>query len=177
MIYRLWDFCKRHKKKLLGTAVVVGGGYVAYQAIKPRLQEYFLKRLLQQMEQGDLLKEILGGVEDPEQQKANKRAKFEHNQQVADRETRKGLLALNERLIAYLKVDAKRVELQAATDKAAKVKALTELQLECLARTMSGLYTMHLLLLLHRVEFNIVGREMSASSSKSGEDHSLYTAL
>lgn len=163
----LWNFLKRHKKKFIGTTILVGGGYVAWTALKPRIQDYFLQKLLKQMNQGDLLKDLLGELEDPEQAKTKKRAKFEHNQQVSDNHTQKGLEALNERLMGCFAVDGCSQALAKAGTKEEKIRCIEALQVECLARSMSALYSLNLLLLLHRVEFNIVGREMMGAESKT----------
>jgi hypothetical protein len=156
----LWSFVKRHKKKVIGSAFIFGGGYVAWQVLKPRIYDYFLQKLLKQMGEGDLLKDFMADLEDPEHQKARKRAKFDHNQQVADNHTQKALDALEERLMACFKVDECSQALAKAQNKEEKLHCIGALQVECLARSMSAVYTLHLLLLLHRVEFNIVGREM-----------------
>lgn len=183
MIYRLWNFAKRHKKKLLGSAFFFGGAYVGWRVLKPRVMDYMIQRLLKQVEGGDMLKELMAGLEDPEELKAKQRAKFNHNQQVADSYAKKSLSALvHERLKNCFAVDERSQALAQAKTKEAKLKCIEDLQVECFSRSMSALYSMHLLLLLHRVEFNIVGREMQSSSGSDGkiedcEDSEVYTAF
>lgn len=166
MIKPIWRFIQRHKKKIIGGGIVVGGGYVAYRVLKPKLQDYLAKRLMKEMGlPEDMLKDLLGetlDVEEPEQ----KRKRFDHNQEVADRETKKGLEALNERLISAFRVDICTRSVQEAKTKDEKIAAIQDLQIECLARSMTALYTLHLLLLLHRVEYNIVGREIQVSDGR-----------
>jgi len=139
---------------------------VAWQVLKPKLQDYFLQKLLKQMDGGDLLKDLLREAEDPEQQQARKREKFEHNQEVSDSHTQKSLDALGERLTGCFAVDECSQALAKAQSKEEKLQCFEALQVECLARSLSALYSLHLLLLLHRVQFNIVGREMLGADGK-----------
>merc|ERR1712039_724293 len=53
--------------------------------------------------------------------------------------------------------------LRKAEGKEAKMACFKALQEECLSKAASSLYVLHALLILHRVEFNIVGREINAA--------------
>lgn len=165
VVARLWNFVKRHKKKFIGTAVLCGGGYVAWKVLKSKFEDYMLKSLMKQMEGGDLLKELMGEV-DPQKEEERKRAKFEHNQQVSDSHTQKCLATLQERLQSCFAMDESSRALTLAQNKEEKLRCMTTLQVECLARAVSAMYALHLLLILHRVEFNIVGREMMGKDGK-----------
>jgi len=167
VVARLWNFVKRHKKKFIGTAVLCGGGYVAWKVLKSKFEDYMLKSLMKQMEGGDLLKELMGEKEeDPQKEEERKRAKFEHNQQVSDSHTQKCLAVLQERLQSCFAMDESSRALTLAQNKEEKLRCMTTLQVECLARAVSAMYALHLLLILHRVEFNIVGREMMGTDGK-----------
>lgn len=169
MIQRLWNFAKRHKKKLLGSAFLAGGSYVAWKVLYPRLCDYMLQRLMKNMEGGDLLKELMAGMgEDPEDLKAKRRANFNHNQQVSDSQTQKSFIKVYDRLISCFNVDELHKELKQAKTKDDQLRCFEACQVECFARSMAALYTLHLLLLLHRVQFNIVGREIQGANGKAG---------
>lgn len=162
MIQRLWSFVKRHKKKFIGTAFIFGGGYVTWRFAVPRIQEYFLKRLMKSLGDKDpeeLLKDLMEAFENPEREEAKKREKFSHNQQVSDGHTEKALACLEGRLNACFEVELCSENVKNAESRDDKMRCLSELQIECFARSVAALYSLHLLLLQHRVVFNIVGRE------------------
>lgn len=165
VVQRLWNFVKRHKKKFIFSGVAAGGAYIAYRVLLPRLQQRLLERLL---------KELSSSEEDPAgltggdgRKTRDKRAHFQHQQQVSDRYARKGLKDFLVRHIGCFNIDACQAKVSSATDKEGKLAALCELQAECLSMLVSSFYSLHLLLLFHRVEFNIVGREMLAAEGQS----------
>merc|ERR1712187_514530 len=50
-----------------------------------------------------------------------------------------------------------------------KSEALKTLQAECISRADSAMYLLHLLLIVHRVKFNIVGRDISVVRAADGD--------
>lgn len=172
VVQRLWNFVKRHKKKFIASGVAAGGAYIAYRIWLPRLQQRLLERLLKELSGSE---EDLAALTGGDGRKArDKRAHFQHQQQVSDRYARKGLKDFLVRHIGCFNIDACQAKVSSAKDKEGKLAALCELQAECLSMLVSSFYSLHLLLLFHRVEFNIVGREMLAADSRKpvAEGHS-----
>eukprot|EP00930_Biecheleria_cincta_P093704 TRINITY_DN8420_c0_g2_i1.p1 TRINITY_DN8420_c0_g2~~TRINITY_DN8420_c0_g2_i1.p1 ORF type:complete len:373 (+),score=74.48 TRINITY_DN8420_c0_g2_i1:52-1170(+) len=163
VVQRLWNFVKRHKKKFIFSGVAVGGAYIAYRIWLPRLQERLLERLLKELSGSE---EDLAALTRGDGRKArDKRAHFQHQQQVSDRYARKGLKDFLVRHLGCFEIEARQAKVSSAKDKEGKLAALCELQTECLSMLVSSFYSLHLLLLFHRVEFNIVGREMLAADT------------
>lgn len=171
MFQRMWAFVKRHRKKFIFSGVLFGGGYVAWRVLLPRLMRHLMERALKSVEEEGGLEKLLGlaGEGDEasrkEAEELKKRQDFEHKQQVSDKHVRKSLDAVNARHMPSFSVDECTAKLKEAKTKEEKLKCLEAIQAECLARTASAVYTLEILLLLHRVEFNIVGREIAAASS------------
>lgn len=171
MFQRIWGFVKRHRKKFIFSAAFFGGTYVAWRVLLPRLMQHLMERALKSMEDEGGLEKLLGltseGDEESRKQAAElkKRQDFEHKQQVSDRHVRKSLDAINARHTPSFSLDECSAKLAEAKTKEDKMNCLQAFQAECLARTASAVYTLEILLLLHRVEFNIVGREIAAASS------------
>lgn len=159
MLQKAWSFAKRHKKKLIFATVFGGGAYCAWKFWLPRLQQKLLERLLQ--DSGDL-KELLELARGADGEQNEKKARFAHKQGVSDSYVRKALAVLQERHRGCFAVEECSDEAKKATTREAKIQCLMELVIECIARLVSALYALHALLLLHRVEFNIVGREIAA---------------
>jgi len=158
---RLWNFAKRHRKKLfVGTVVVAGGSYVAWTVLLPRLQEYMLQRLMKE----------LTGADSPEDARARRREQFEHKQQISDTHARRKLAALRGRLNALFAEGECTQKVQEAKTREAKLEALGALQVECLAKAAAAVYMFQLILLVHRVGFNIVGREVGSRSPEHEEE-------
>lgn len=160
MFQRIWNFGKRHRKKLIFSAVLAGGAYCAWKIWLPRLQRLLLQRLL---EDGGELKELLelASRDDGEREK---RASFAHKQQVSDTYVRRALAALQARHKGCFAVEECGEKLKHAQSKEEKLQCLQEFVVECISRLLSSSYTLHALLLFHRVEFNIVGREIASTS-------------
>lgn len=117
--------------------------------------------------------------EDP---KERKQLRFKHQQEVSDRYVRKGLAAFQERHNSVFNADAHFKNVREAKTREEKLESFRELQIECLSMAASSLYCLHLTLLLHRVEFNITGRELAfleakrpSQETKSEEDESVLS--
>mmetsp|Transcript_118823 Transcript_118823/g.331488 ORF Transcript_118823/g.331488 Transcript_118823/m.331488 type:complete len:363 (+) Transcript_118823:110-1198(+) len=151
MFRRLWQFAKRHRKKLIFTAACAGGAYYVWKIWLPRFQQQLLQKLLKES------LELTRGEEEEKEKKAN----FTHTQQVSDAYVRKSLAALQERHKDLFAVEECSEKVKRAETKEARLQRFQELLIECLSRLVSAPYTLSALLLLHRVEFNIVGRELA----------------
>lgn len=161
MIRRLWNFVNRHRKKLIfSTLFVVGGVYVSRQVLLPRLQQYLIQRLLQD--------ELMGG-DKSRNSEATKKAQFERRQQVADQWAHKKLIELKDGHNANFSIVECKDNITQAKDASEKARQLKLLQVECLARTISAIYVLHLTLLLDRVGFNIISREIRAAQRSTGD--------
>jgi len=165
MFGRLWNFAKRHKKKFIFSGIFAGGAYVAWRVLLPRLQEHLLQRLLK-----ELAKEASGGG-DTEESAAEKRlARFEHKQKVSDGHARRKLAVLRAKQNSHFNEEACTARVRDAQGREAKLEAFLALQVECVAKAASALYMLHLTLILHRVGFNIVGRELAGGSESGNND-------
>lgn len=177
MIGRLWNFAKRHKKKFFFGTVFCGGAYAAWQFLLPRLQDRLMQKLLRDLEKAS--------AEDAaEAAEERRRQRFQHKQQVSDAHARRKLSALRARQNSSFDVEGCKLRVTQAKSKEQKLEAFTTLQVECLAKAASALLSLQLLLLLHRVGFNISGRELAegsdagaagAEDSKADEDaHAVF---
>lgn len=178
MFRSLWSFVKRHRKKFIFSGLVVGGAYCAWHVWLPKLQELLLRRLLQDSK----------GLEDllaPDAEEI-RRARFKHRQQVADSYARRCLALLRPRHNSCFAIEdcTRRLKhAESAGDRDLKAASFRALQVECIAKAASALYSLHALLLLHRLQFNILGRELAAAELKSPsptegqQENSAHTAF
>eukprot|EP00913_Durusdinium_trenchii_P000201 g183.t1 len=160
VVQRIWNFVSRHRKKLIFTGIVAGGVYYYVKVKLPKIQADLFDSLLKELTEGASASN--GQVE--EQQR---RVSFQKHQEVSDSYARKGLQNFLVRLQGCFKIDQCQAKVKAASDREQKLAALKELQVECLSMVASAAYSLYVILLLHRVQFNIAGRE--AISSKTGE--------
>eukprot|EP00931_Biecheleriopsis_adriatica_P039473 TRINITY_DN22576_c0_g1_i1.p1 TRINITY_DN22576_c0_g1~~TRINITY_DN22576_c0_g1_i1.p1 ORF type:complete len:379 (-),score=116.72 TRINITY_DN22576_c0_g1_i1:149-1285(-) len=160
VVQRLWNFVKRHRKKFIVGGVVAGGAYYAWRVWLPRAQQRLLEQLLKDLAEG-------GEAQDQgrnAQEKAKQR--FQHQQECSDNYARKSLQAFLAGHRSCFNIDACHTKVKEAKDKEAKLAAFRELQVECLSMLTSACYSLHVLLLLHRIEFNIAGREIHAAEQR-----------
>jgi len=161
----LWNFAKRHRKKLLFTAACAGGAYYVVKIWLPRAQQQLVQKLLRES------LEYAKSEEEEKRREEEKKASFIHKQEVSDAYVRKALAALQARHKELFAVEECFEKVKSAQTKEARLECFLRLQTECLSRLVSALYTLHALLMLHRVEFNIVGRELAnAPGGKAAED-------
>lgn len=141
----------------------------------PKIQRYLIEQMLKN-EPG--LKELLelakdgspgagAAAEDESQAEEQKQARFAHRQKVADDFVQAGLAALKVKLNELFLVEECTQQLQKAASKEEKLAAFKALQAESLGRAVAAVYVVNLVLLLHRVNFNIVSREIAASEAKA----------
>mmetsp|Transcript_32938 Transcript_32938/g.94601 ORF Transcript_32938/g.94601 Transcript_32938/m.94601 type:complete len:361 (-) Transcript_32938:94-1176(-) len=160
---RIWNFAKRHRKKLIFTTAIVGGAYITWNVVLPKLQERLMKKLLAELTQG-----AAGGQAGSTEEAQRK--SFEHKQKVSDAYARRRLAALRAKQNTQFAEEACTARLKAAQGKEAKFEAFKAFQVECLAKAASAVYMFHLALLLHRVGFNIAGRELGVGGIESQSD-------
>lgn len=168
----MWNFAKRHKKKLIFSAVVAGGAYAVWRSLQPKLEELQeLQKLLSKLAEASSAGGAEGadGANSAEEKERKQRQRFENKQQTSDVHARKYLPVLEQRQNETFLVEACSAALREAQDREAKLEAFKALQGECLAKVASALYTVHLALLMHRVGFNIVGREVQVAVDKGEE--------
>lgn len=178
MFDRIWSTIKRHKKKL---GVLIFGGYIAYKILIPKIQMYLVSRFLGSFGDPEALagpmRQLLDIVRGEDGVK--KQERFRHSQQVSDKYVRRNL---EEVRVAhhdlYAIQDTTAALKSKVMTKAEKMEIFKNLQVECISRMISAIYLLHMLLLLHRVEFNIVGREMMDSAPQDGEqEHTFLMSL
>ncbi|KAL6973594.1 peroxisomal membrane protein pex32 [Sarracenia purpurea var. burkii] len=166
----MWDFWRRHKRKIYLTLGVVGSGYLLY-----KLYDAYRRRL------SDPERELAGDHENDEHIKAQMQAHFENIQRIADTTTlphsilylssRVGedldLLHLTERLIRgkgqpNILTSSEKLELWDRL----KILSFTRMVLSLWAMTMLSLYI--------RVQVNILGRHLYIDTARSlGVSHLL----
>ncbi|CAE7607148.1 PEX3 [Symbiodinium natans] len=155
VVQRLWNFVKRHRKKFIASGIIMGGVYYALRVYLPRVQQRLLEGLLKELAEG-------ASSSDSQAEQQQARVRFQKHQQVSDDYARKGLRAYLPRHAGCFKVEACQAKVKAAADKEAKLAAFKDLQVECLSLVASAVYSLHVILLLHRVQFNLAGREVAA---------------
>mmetsp|Transcript_51287 Transcript_51287/g.109029 ORF Transcript_51287/g.109029 Transcript_51287/m.109029 type:complete len:398 (+) Transcript_51287:117-1310(+) len=156
----LWNFLKRHKKKILFGSLAAGAtSYVTWQYVKDWLSDYMVQRMM---------KAIVDSAESGAAGSAEERRqeRFAYKQKVSDSHAGKRLSTLCTVHGNCFEVQTYKENLQAATTKEGKLEAFRKMGEECVAKAVSSIYTIHLLLLLHRINFNIVGRELEVASEK-----------
>jgi peroxin-3 len=164
VLISMWNFVKRHKKKFIASGVVVGGAYCAYKFYLPRLQQRMLEEILGDAE--GPMKEFLELARGVQGERA-KKDEFERTQKVSDDQVKKVFEATRARLNKLFDVEACQERLKAASTKEEKTRCFQELQVESLARVVASAYTLHLLLLLQRVEVNLVSRNLASATQES----------
>ncbi|CAJ1379928.1 unnamed protein product [Effrenium voratum] len=156
VVQRIWNFAKRHRKKLLAGIVGVSGAGLYYflRVRLPKLQQDMLENLLKELSEGA----TASSGQDEQQQR---RVRFQKHQVVSDSYARRGLPAFLARHGSCFNTQACHAKVKEAKDKDTKLQAFKELQAECLALVASSAYALQVILLLHRVQFNIAGREVA----------------
>lgn len=180
MLGRIWGFVKRHKKKVIFTSILAGGAYGAYRYVYPKIRQ--LRELVEAV---NALEKLAGGGAEgaahDEDSKEEKQARLRDRQEVYDKYACKGLgvLQVNHESCFFIKECISRVK--EAQSSEAKLECLHRYAVECLAFCISALYALHVLLLLQRMQFNIVGREMDAAgapaATASQTDANAYEAF
>jgi len=164
---RLWNFAQRHRRKILvssvvTTGVVAGAAYWAWKVWLPRMQERMANQFIEAMA--------------AEGKRGKRKSKFVHKQEVSDRIARSRLAvpdsdgrpALLMRHHGMFPIDDLQVKIREASakgDKQAGLDMFMQMQVECFARLVSATYFLHLLMVLYRIEFTIVGRDQDACST------------
>lgn len=163
VVQRIWNFISRHRKKFIFTGLLAGGAYYFIKVKLPKVQQDLIDSFMKELAAGQ--KSSNGQVE--EQQR---RASFQKHQEVSDSYARKGLRSFLTRLQSCFKIDECHAKVKAASDSQTKVAAFKELQVECLSLVASAAYSLNVILMLHRVQFNIAGREATAGQAAEAND-------
>lgn len=160
VVQRIWNFISRHRKKFIFTGILAGGAYYFLKVKLPKVQEDFFESLMKELAAG-------AASSNGQAEEQQRRASFQKHQEVSDSYARKGLRSFLARHQGCFKIDQCHAKVKAASDSEMKVAAFKELQVECLSLLASAAYSLNVVLMLHRVQFNIAGRE--AAASQSGE--------
>mmetsp|Transcript_42263 Transcript_42263/g.95080 ORF Transcript_42263/g.95080 Transcript_42263/m.95080 type:complete len:375 (-) Transcript_42263:23-1147(-) len=164
------NFASRHRKKLIFGGLVTGGAVYVWKVLLPRWQDAAVQSLLQSLQElaGEKEGGDASGAQDEELETLQKKAKFEHLQQVCDAHSPPRLAALRAQHYAQFAVEECTENIKKAEGRENKMTALRSLQVEVLARETSLLTAMHAVLLLRRIMFNIAGRALAGEDRPSG---------
>nr|AND95587.1 Peroxisome biogenesis factor 3 [Chromera velia] len=163
---RAWGFVKRHKYKFIIGGALVGGAYV--------IRKFWIKTtelhklLANNISNAELLQQLTLGRS--REWKMN--LHFQRNQHVADDTVKKGLVRVRANLFKLFCIDQVTVKLREQSNRLSpeeKAALFDQIKIECVSRTLASVYVLHLLLLLHRLEINIIGRQMF--SEEDGKPH------
>lgn len=158
VVQRIWNFISRHRKKIIFTGILAGGAYYFLKVKWPKVQEDFFDSLMKELAAG-------AASSNGQAEEQQRRASFQKHQEVSDSYARKGLRSFLARHQGCFKIDQCHAKVKAASNSEMKVAAFKELQVECLALLASAAYSLNVILMLHRVQFNIAGREAAAGQS------------
>lgn len=158
VVQRIWNFISRHRKKFIFTGILAGGAYYFLKVKLPKVQEDFFDSLMKELAAG-------AASSNGQAEEQQRRASFQKHQEVSDSYARKGLRSFLARHQGCFKIDQCHAKVKAASNSEMKVAAFKELQVECLALLASAAYSLNVILMLHRVQFNIAGREAAAGQS------------
>eukprot|EP00439_Symbiodinium_sp_Y106_P083258 s60_g23.t1 len=161
VVQRLWNFVKRHRKKLIASGIIAGGIWYALRVYLPRAQQRMLNELMKALQES-------GSSSDDSKAQQSGRARFQENQLVSDDYARKGLRSYEPKHAGCFKIDKRQQEVKEAKGKDEKIIAFKALQEECLSLLASAVYSIHVNLLLHRIINNIAGREARGRLSQEG---------
>ncbi|CAE7940042.1 SMYD2 [Symbiodinium necroappetens] len=161
VVQRLWNFVKRHRKKLIASGIIAGGIWYALRVYLPRAQQRMFDELMKALQES-------GSSSDDSKAQQRSRARFQENQLVSDDYARKGLRSYEPKHAGCFKIDKCQQEVKEAKAKDKKIIAFKALQEECLSLLASAVYSIHVNLLLHRIINNIAGREARGRLSQQG---------
>lgn len=157
MLYRVWNFVKRHKKKFIFTAVVLFGGRYFYSYVWKKLKEF------QDQEAADCLEH------------ARRQHHFDNNQRTCNMTVLSMLPTLRERLVSLLNTEEITELLKSnPTD---KVQLWEDLKLLSFTRVIAVVYTCTLMCMMLRVQLNIIGGYMFVDNMKQHKGISSNTAV
>uniref|UniRef100_A0A3P8V3B0 Peroxisomal biogenesis factor 3 n=1 Tax=Cynoglossus semilaevis TaxID=244447 RepID=A0A3P8V3B0_CYNSE len=137
MFSSAWNFIKRHKRKFIFTGAVLGGVYFLGKYAQKKISE------LQEKEASEYISQ------------ARRQLHFESNQRTCNLTVLSMLPALKEAIVAQLNSEGLTALLK--TKPANKVEIWEDLKIISFSRTIVAVYSTCLLLVLLRVQLNIIG--------------------
>lgn len=142
-----WNFLKRHKKKFLFTGVLIGGGY---------LLSKYAHRKLQEMQDREATEYIT---------QARRQYHFESNQRTCNMTVLSMLPSLKEAII--IRLDSESLTSLLKTKPANKFEIWEDLKIISFARSVVAIYSTCMLVVLLRVQLNIIGGYLYLDNSVS----------
>ncbi|EPS67028.1 hypothetical protein M569_07748, partial [Genlisea aurea] len=164
----MWEFWRRHKRKVYVTLGVVGSGYLAYKLYDSWKRS--VSDLEKQREEERKAEELI---------KSQIEAHFESVQKTADTTLPHVIYLLSSRLSENLDLDHLMQRLVQAKDQenplstAQKVELWNRVNILCFTKLISSLWSMTILSLFIRILLNILGRHLYIDSARGlgSQDH------
>eukprot|EP01066_Platyproteum_vivax_P019947 Platyproteum_vivax@DN7715_c0_g1_i1.p1 len=174
MISNAIKMTKKHYGKMLIVAFVVGGvAYVSHKIYK----KYAEMKAFLALTTGQLERELLSDVAFGDSTTVTKEWKmtllFLRNQKVSDQSAKRNLDRLKQNIFSLYKVEEMTGILRNRDNELTfneKSRYFNNIKVQVYSRAVACLYAVHFLLLLLRIEINIVGREMNQFENLEGGD-------
>lgn len=147
MFASIWNFVKRHKRKFIFTGAVVGGVYFLGQYAQKKLRELQEKEASQYIAQ------------------ARRQFHFESNQRTCNMTVLSMLPSLKEAISAQLDSDSLTALLR--TKPANKLEIWEDLKIISFTRTLVAVYSTCMLVVLLRVQLNVIGGYLYLDNSST----------
>ncbi|XP_045160038.2 peroxisomal biogenesis factor 3-like [Mercenaria mercenaria] len=157
MLYKIWNFVKRHKKKFIFGAVVLFGGRYFYHYVARKLRDFQDKEAAECLEH------------------ARRQHHFDNNQRTCNMTVLSMLPTLRERLVTLLNTEEITEKLKSSpTD---KVQLWEDLKLLSLTRVIVVVYACTMMCMMLRVQLNIIGGYMFVDNVRQHKGMSANTAI
>ncbi|XP_019638997.1 PREDICTED: peroxisomal biogenesis factor 3-like [Branchiostoma belcheri] len=144
MLGAVWDFIKRHKKKFIFAGVVVGGAVFLGKYAETKLRELQEKEMAEQLEN------------------ARKKHHFDNNQRTCNMTVLSMIPSLRETLMQRINTEELVAKLKSKPPN--KVELWEDLKIDSFTRVLVALYGTCILVVLLRVQLNIIGGYMYLDS-------------
>eukprot|EP00058_Branchiostoma_floridae_P024136 XP_002609626.1 hypothetical protein BRAFLDRAFT_125038 [Branchiostoma floridae] len=144
MLGAVWNFIKRHKKKLIFAGVVVGGAVFLGKYAETKLRELQEKEMAEQLEN------------------ARKKHHFDNNQRTCNMTVLSMIPSLRETLMQRINTEELVAKLKSKPPN--KVELWEDLKIDSFTRVLVALYGTCILVVLLRVQLNIIGGYMYLDS-------------
>ncbi|CEM40076.1 unnamed protein product [Vitrella brassicaformis CCMP3155] len=169
MLSNAWNWAKKHRRKIIVGAVVVGGAIYIGRKLYRRARASLDDLLNSDHLKNDLLRQISLGRSAEWKMTLH----YQRNQKVSDMTVKKNLENLRTKLFELFEINDLTQTLrdnshQLSPDQ--KSAYFNQIKIQCLSRAVSSLYALHLLLLLHRLEINIIGKQMFGDDRRAGTE-------
>ncbi|XP_060584905.1 peroxisomal biogenesis factor 3-like [Ruditapes philippinarum] len=157
MLYRVWNFVRRHKKKIVFGAIFLIGGRYFYHYIGKKLKDFQNKEAAECLEY------------------ARRQHHFDNNQRTCNMTVLSMLPTLRERLRALLNTEEITENLKSSP--ADKVQLWEDLKILSLTRVITVVYACTMMCLMLRVQLNIIGGYMFVENVKKHQGMSANAAM